>query len=521
MSALQPSGATRSSVWRFATLLVCLRLLWPAPSGLCAPLGKEVREIRITMDVAQWRLEVPYGGRWSHWAMNNPSRIVIDLIDAHSCLLQAPALFTLELPGGPVSHLRTSQFCSDPGNRRVRISLILHEAVRYEVDKKAQRVDLRIPRPAAAQWGELWQVVIGPDGVRKELMREVAAEPDSSLAPPSAGEMAELQPTAAPPPEPVKPEAGTAEPDSSETITLESLLGDTTFFEVSRPRGRRAWDVAAARLLEDAQRSFLEDDTCTCLEKLQTCERFYAKTQAGRQATLLRHLLLRAWGRVVEADLGPVPPEEGPWPMLADAVLDRVLNNALIVGDLAFAEQLLSLWEQAEPDRSVWARAALRTAESFLDREDGGKATAWVRRGLKANPDLEVSARVLLLYATARMEERAWAEAESLLARVEASAEEGLLFRARAARADLRYRRKQFSAAAKLYERLLEEAAPSVEREWALYQLGNCWAAMGDLKRARAYLGRVIESPEEGFWAPFARMRLLELEENNHASTLD
>jgi len=509
-----------------------------------APVGEDIREVLITVDQDTWRLEVPFRGRWSHWAINDPPCIVVDLIGATSRLPNAPALYELALPGGPVTTLRTSQYSSDPGTRRVRISLVLTEPVRYEVAKCDDGVDIRIPRPERAVWGALWELDIDSEGVNRQVVQKLAPAPqcasetfDSAAAPTGGGPA--TVPAGAPAPDRcVEPPAGRAGPSAPSPaqrpattpkpapgpdeerrqleFTLESILADTTFFEMDPPAWIRsrdlAWDTAAGRLVEEAQASFLEGDTATCLERLRTCERFYAATKPGRQAALLRHLLLRVGGRLIEADLGPLPPREGHWPLLYDPVFDRMHGEALRQRDLSLAADVLRYWQQADPDTVCWAQAALRQAEAHLDAEEGARAAHWVQAAMAADPGVQASPRARLSHALALAVQGRGQEAEGLLRAVEATGDSVVVQRARAARADIYYRQHRYREAVEVYQTLARWEVRGVEREWALYQLGNCWSLLGDRAKARAYYTVAIETAPSGFWTEFAQMRLAELE---------
>ncbi len=474
-------------------LLVALLLAGCTIRALAAPAGEEVRAADLTCDQEGWVLEIPFAGQWTSWAMNNPPRIVVDLIGGRSRLPRAPSLYSLDLPSGPVSLLRTSQFSSKPGDWRVRFTLVLDEPLRYE-ETRGDGVRIKIPCPPGASWGDPWQLHVGPGGV-------------------TAGSPAAARPAGAP----ERPVRGV--PDSLSTLdaaVLETLLGDSAFIEVGTRRVRSTWEVAAARLVEDAQASYLEGDTAQAMERLCRCERFYADTDPGRQATLLCHFFLRTWGRVVEVDLHPRPPREGPWPLLMDATMERLFHEAGAIGDLDLAAQVVDAWGQAQPHLPRFARAALWLAQSYLDESRKLEAAAWIVRAMEADARLELSARALLLHASSRAAAGAWEDADTLLARAEARADSSLLFRVRTTRADLRYRSARYREAAQLYAKIAEQDAPPVETEWALYQLGNCWSFLGDVERAQQYFSRVAEGPAEGFWAPFARMRLLRLEEGRY-----
>ena len=476
-------------------LLVALFLAGCTIRASAAPAGEEVVAVDLTCDQEGWVLEIPFGGHWTSWAMSNPPRIVVDLIGGRSRLPRAPSLYSLDLPSGPVSLVRTSQFSSKPGDWRVRLTLVLDEPLRYE-ETRGDGVRLKIPCPPGASWGDPWQWHVGPGGVT----------PGSPAAPLPAGAFQ-------------RPVRGA--PDSLpelDAAALEALLGDTAFIEVGTRRLRSTWEVAAARLVEDAQASYLEGDTAQAMELLRRCERFYADTDPGRQATLLCRLFLRTWGRVVEADLHPRPPREGPWPLLTNATMERLFHQAGANGDLDLAAQVVDAWGQAQPHLPRFARAALSLAQSYLDKSRKSEAAVWIARAMEADARLELSTRALLLHASSRAAAGAWEDADALLARAEARADSSLLFRVRTTRADLCYRSARYREAAQLYAKIAEQDAPPVETEWALYQLGNCWLFLGDAERAEQYFSRVMEGPADGFWAPFARMRLLRLQEGRHVT---
>jgi tetratricopeptide (TPR) repeat protein len=515
--------------------------------------GEDIREIYITLDHDTWRLEIPFRGRWAHWAMNDPPCIVVDLIGATSRLPNAPGIYELDLPNGPVKTLRTSQYSSDLGNRRMRISLVLTEPVRYEVGKCDGGIDIRVPRPERAVWGDLWELDLGSEGVNRQVVKSIAPPPQcesetfdtaapSAKGPAASGTVQSAAPQNTPPPvvkdaqpatsagTPVagkfwRPAPGAIEDGGLQEFefTLESILADTSFFEMDAPTADRsreiAWSTAAGRLVEEAQKSFLEGDTAACIERLRTCDHFYPNTTPGRQAALLRHLLLRSWGRVVEADLGPLPPREGHWPLLLDPVFERMHGEALRNHDLWLSADVLRYWKQADPDTARWAQAALRQAEAHLDAEEGERAAQWVQAAMAADPDLQTSPRALLSHGLALAIQDRGDEAEGILRTVEASGDSTVVPRAQAARADIYYRQRRYQDAADLYRQLARWEVPPLEREWALYQLGNCWSLLGDPTKARAYYTVAIETAPNGFWTQFAQMRLAELEAEGRGTT--
>jgi len=523
-----------------------------SPPPLAAPIGEEIKELNVTLDEDHWRLFVPFTGRWNSWSKSNPARIVIDLMGARSKLPGAPGLYTIELEEGPVRIIRTNQYSSEASQRRVRITLIMTEAVRYDAIRDGEGVDIRIKRPEGAVWGAPWEVVVTPETDPFEHIHPTEVEPTEEEGPTeeelaaaaaraaelerAAAEAAEVAKPVAWPTEPETPPAGMPDPvaealkltqaiewqPAEHPLTeaaLESLFSDTTLFDTGPRRMHHSWDVAAARLLEEAQEAYLVGDTATCLDRLLTSDRFYADTDPGRQATLLRHLLLQSWGRVVEADLGPRAPREGPWLLLADDVLNRLVLRALAADDMAFAEKLLTVWRQTDPQRTVWAKRALQLANSLMDKDQGARAAGWIRQALGADPQLLVSARPLMLLAMAQADQGAWKDAEALLRRAEKTADGDLKYRARTSLADLHYRRGQYDQAIGVYQGLLEEGVPAVERQWALYQLGVCAEAKGDLDEAKSYWGRVVDEGAGGFWVPFARTRLARLEGEERVAT--
>lgn len=507
---------------RRGLLLVALLLAGSCGGVRAAPMVRDVSDVNFSLEEKQWVMEIAYEGRFSHWAMIGPVRIVVDLIGAHSRLPKAPALYEIEFETGPVKTLRTSQYSSEAGNERVRFTLVLAEPLRYEILQEDGVLRLVLPWRGLAHEG--WIINLDTAGMRSEEPPEPEPEPEPKVEEVPAPVIFATEEA------PVDtttrrwidgPLADLAdEAMSSFEASLEELLADTTFFEVGLPEDTRtvAWNTAAARLLGEAQRFYLAGDTASCIARLQTTDRFYPETKPGRQAALLRQLLLRSWGRVVEADLGTDPPEEGFFPLLADEVLVVVLRRAIAANDLNLAQDVLGIWLQADPDQESWAMGALLLAEALIDAEKGAEATDWIRRAVEIHPDLQASPRALYLLGMARMEERAWEEAENLMLNVQATASPPLTYRALAARADIRYQKGDYSDAMNFYKELLGDDVPRVETEWALFQIGNCWAALGDFGKAKAYFTYVIENSTEGFWVSFAQLRILDLESGAHVA---
>lgn len=541
MNVLTPGFGVRPR--RLLLLLVVGCSLTLLQVAQAAPSRTELTGLDIHASPHVWLLEIPHSGNWSHWPMAEPPRLVFDLQNATSRLAEAPGLLSVDLPSGPVELLRTSQFSNDPQNRVVRVTLVLTGGSRYDTEQRNGIVRVRISAPDGVSWPESWQLHLDQAGVHfhdgdwqpeaesTAAGEAVTPEPD----PPADATATATEPVdqagseqTAPEGDPVTERLAApaqlvkADPPAPpmEEATLESLLADSTLFIRGTPhRPQSAWDMAAARLLEDGQELYVAGDTTGCIDRLRTCERFYADTNAGGQATLLCTIVLRVLGREVEAGMGARVPTAGPWPLLTDEMMATLFAQAQIQQDLALSDHILRVWREAEPLPSVWARGALRMGEIYLDAGRASAAADWVAMALDANPELEVSARALFLHAQARLESQQWDEADLLLERLEPRAEGALYCRTRALRADLRYRTGRLDEAARIYEELVADDVPAVEREWALYQLGNCWAALGESGRAMTYLNRIAGEDSESFWAPFARMRLSELGGESRVAT--
>lgn len=518
-------------------------LLWlavPSP-GRATPSPTTVEELKVFAGAQVWLLEIPHAGPWSHWAMASPSRLVIDLANARSDLARAPGLFAYDFDTGPVRTLRTSQFSNRPQERTVRVTLELREGSRYEASQHDGVIRVRMPAPAGESWAQDLTVRIDGDGAQV-IGAEMMSPPDASGD--AAGPGAEPAPTSTPTPTPTPSSAGTGTDEAAEDASaappaaagnpdapgghdadpigqgaqlsegqLDSLLADSTLFEVSPLRSRQtAWELAGARLLEEAQAYYVGGDTAASLERFETCERFYADTEAGAQAAVARSLVLRVLGREVEATLAADPALDGHWPLLTDEMLATLFGQAYRAPNPPLAAQVLEVWRDAAPALPVWAGAALRLAKFYLDEQQVSLASTWVAAALDADPGLEISPRALFLHASTRMEVGAWEEADPLLARLESIATGALRFRTLALRADCRYRTGRYREAAERYASLLAPGVPAVEREWAHYQLGNCWMHLGQADRAATAFAAVAGEDSESFWAPFARMRLAELE---------
>ncbi len=513
----------------FAVVLVLLAAA--AGAGRASPNPTTVAELTVFAGEQVWLLEIPHAGPWSHWAMGSPSRLVIDLANARSALSRAPGLFAHDFDDGPVRTLRTSQFSNQPQNRTVRVTLELRESGRYEATQHDGVIRIRMTAPEETSWGEDLVLRIDGDGAHVSGAGPEASAPGQGApgtsAPgtsaPDTSAPGQATPDASVPASPALGEADASRPveatagappldEQLSEAGLDSLLADSTLFEVSPLTSRRtAWELAAARLLEEAQQFYIAGDSTASLERLETCERFYADTDAGMQAAIARSLVLRLLGREVEATLAADPASDGHWPLLTDELLALLFDQAYRAENPPLAAQVLEVWRNANPAPAAWAREALRLAEYYLEEQQVSLASQWVAAALDAHPELEISPRALFLHASTRMEAGAWEEADPLLERLESIATGTLRFRTLALRADCRYRTGRYREAAERYEALLVPEVPAVEREWACYQLGNCWMHLGEPQRAIAAFTEVAGEDSESFWAPFARMHLADL----------
>ncbi|MCK4412056.1 MAG: hypothetical protein KAY32_00795 [Candidatus Eisenbacteria sp.] len=506
----------------------------------------EIEQIDIVQSVEAWELRIPFAGAWTHSSMEHPPRIVIDLHDARSRLPRAPGLYSLRLSRGPVEVLRTSQFRNRPGNRKVRVTLVLSDALPYMAEQFAGEVWVRIPRPANAAWGpdweetlrrggRVWEVLPAPD--QQETFSEQgggnAADPgagpdaanrESGRVGGAAGAGGATQTSSVPVgDEPSVGEAAVADGEDRGCDSLaqvewaiDQLLADTTLFRPGRPRVRRAWDDAAARLLEEAQGAFLAGDTAAAREDLATCVRFYADTDPGQQALRLQGFFLRVIGDelVAPADSSTAA---GPWPLLRGAVLAALFAGAYDQGDLQLAAAILGCWRDANRTGDRWAEAALHLAEARLVEGEADRALTWVSAALAARPDWRGVPRVALLRAGVWGALGRVNAADTLLQILAEDVEPAVRCRALAARADLQYRHGAPATARQLYQSLLGDGVPAVEREWAHYQVGNCWAAEGAWSEARAWLEQVA-GDAGNFWSDNARLRLATLAEVRDAA---
>ncbi len=497
---------------------------------------EDVAGLQIKNEATEWRLIIPFKGRWSNWSMNNPTRLVVDLIEGRSKLPKSPGLWVLDLSSGPVSRMRTSQYSSIPGKRRVRITLDLKDAYRYEAIKSTNQVEILIKKPADDDWGHQWIVDVDRRTANEtEITAREETSPSASDHSTDSGtsrndggesfaagnrtadeELNELSPELLV----RQPESRPLEGEDFNPALLESILGDSTLFEIGKVPMQTSWDLAAARLLDDAQISYLDGDTTGTVEKLKSCERFYADTEPGRQATLLRNLVLRDMGREVEADIGPEVPEDGPWLMVYDSVMEKMFNGALKRDESAFAEDVLSTWGKTDPNQESWSEGAIKMAETYLDKEQADKAGKWVKQAMECNPNLNASPRTLMLYAMINVEVKSFTTADQILNRVLKASDKTLVYRAKAMKGDIRYRTGKFDEAVPIYDDLTAPSTPDVEREWAVYQLGNCYEAIGDYKKAEKYLTDVTEDPKGNYWARLAKVKLDRLKERRHVANI-
>lgn len=454
----------------------------------------------VVQSAEAWSLELPFAGEWWHEAAENPPRVVVDLIHARSRLPEAPGVHTLTFDEGPVTELSVSQFDQDPARPIVRVTLLLRESLAYHAGRHTSGSRITLARPAGADWG----------APRRHAIRRPAAQPPAASREPAhgaAGEAAGHEGSAAPLARAIEPPVSGVSGED-----LEALLADSTFFESRPSHSPDAAESAAARTLGDAQESFVAGDTTAAIDALMRCEQFYPETSAAGEGRLLRRLLLRVAGRVVEADLGPPPPQAGPWPLLRGEVFARLFEGAFASEDPTPAAEVVAAWREANPALTDWTEAALDLAERYGDCSRADEAVRWGRLALAARPDLRSRPKVLLLIGGALLESDDPGAASAWLADAQRSGDPQVATRAQGLRADLLYRQGRFAEAASLYEALSGAEVARVERDWALYQLANCLRALGELPRAAETLA-VVAADDGNVWAASARVRLLDLKE--------
>jgi len=369
---------------------VILTVLWlcavTAGAAGASPDRALIEELNVYAAPQVWILEIPHSGPWSHWAMASPPRLVIDLANATSALARAPGLYAHDFSAGPVKTLRTSQFSNDPRQRVVRVTLVLADGARYESEQREGVVRIRIPAPIGQSWDTTLSLRIDGDGAREQVHPEPVRAEQTAVQPAPAETV------------PLAPQAPRTDTALQSASRLDSLLADTTFFEREPLLGpQSAWEMAAARLLEEGQELYVAGDTTGCLERFATCGRFYADTDAGRQAAMVHRLVLRKLGREVEAHLLEEVSETGGWSLLTDAMLGTLFDQAYREEDFPLAARILRVWEHARPQASRWAADALRLAQGYLEHQQIGLAGQWVARALEADPQLEISPRALFL----------------------------------------------------------------------------------------------------------------------------
>jgi tetratricopeptide (TPR) repeat protein len=484
-------------------------LVWLVMSASATPLARALTDIdslTLTQTPSAWTLEIPFAGEWTCAAAKDPPRIVVELIGARSRLPQAPDPYALEIAGGPVAQLLASQVGLEPGHEVVRVTLTLRGSAAYGAVQSGGHSSIVIFPGREAAWGAAWSRRVTGAG---ETPAVAASGPDSATA----------HATAIPPPT-VAPRARTAAaaakaaPDPGDAIRerLDGLLDNATPVEAEAADPARTREHAAARAVEEAQRAFVEGDTTGALDALLRCEQFYAGTDASRQGTLLRRLFMRQAGRIVEADLGPTPPAQGPWPLVREDVLGRLCDAARARGDFDGAQEVLEIWRRASATALYWAPAALRLAETCFDAGRAPDAVRWAQCATLARPDLVMSAKTALLLAGARAETGDYAAADALLRSAAACSDAGMRERVLAQRADLLYRQDRFAEAQTIYEQLLAAGTSRVERDWARYQSANCLVALGDANTAAARY-REVALDAQNAWAPSARVRALDMAE--------
>ena len=685
----------------------------PACAGAAAEQAGEIERLEIRQSLLGWELRIPYEGPWSTCVLSDPPRLVVDLSGARSRLPGAPGLYSVDLPCGPVTALRTSQFSNETGDRRVRVTLVLDEMRDFEASSASDGVSICLAGAcsegaADREWtrtiavdapeeplaparanppmaSHIGPAVVTPGGLFEasnagppagmdsrppvasnagppamvnagaSVARTIVVEQPETLAgcaqparnaaargapvsplldgdpaslpalpggpvcaaiahrpapamtvasgpqsgaeaqaaacapgpalPPRAqpplpavsvarapsadpaeraesaahapspprveraepaehaqsapaaedaesARQAERAPTRAPrAPAPAR-EATTAPPPASPRAPAPSrekppvhasLEDEDSFAEESpedslftsgQPGIRPAWVRAAARLVEEAQKRFLAGDTARALESLRTAERLYPGVDPTRQGTRFHALLLRSAGRAGEAAAVADPTIAGPWRFLEEAPLRALFAEACRRDSLALAADALAYWRETGSAAADWPPAALQYVDLALAHGDAGSARLWLDRALAARAELAGKPAVMVLRAAVCLAEGSWQEADRALEGAARRAEGAERCRVLAMRADLRFRRGAYAEAREFYGELLGDGIPAVEREWAAYQMGNCWAAEANAPEARRWFEEIAASGS--FWAAQARLRLAAMREDGN-----
>lgn len=530
--------------------------------------------VRIENDGSHFRLAIPVSAPWAHWTLSDPPRIIIDIGQTTSRLARAPGLFQVRLDRGQVAALRTSQFSSEPLDRRVRITLELSRMVAHEVSRVGGEIVLLIPDPMERVPAAL---VLGSSGI-VEVSGVSESVPPLALDGPSGAPAAPVSdPAPARTATPAEGAADGQQPARTLREALESALNglsvesldesgpDEALVEVNlAPETPPPPEKPAAKKKPEPDR------------KVQSAPEpppaGVAHSSPGDPDP--------SWTRVSDELPPTILPQEareqgasrllkqGIEALLRGGRADRAeeaLGRAYrFYGDTRPGEQsgilrreLLLLLERSDeaadlislpvaPDTSqvpgavyralvqeymrkpdmtglerllrLWGPSygpVLETADLHLSLGEAfmlaGRLDLAESHILRIPDDDPAAGRGLLLLARAGEAAGDRARALDLYRRASRTAAGPYRARALARTADLEFQSGHVTAALQGYTRLLQSDPPAEEIPWGEYQLGNCNLLLGNEEAARRHYGSVAEKWPGSFWASFARERLEEM----------
>ena len=104
----------------------------------------KISRARFATEDGWFVVRIDTAAPWAHWTLANPARIIVDLGDAVTEMPNAPGLYEMEMPEGPVRRLRTSQFMNTALDRRVRFTFELDKIAVYEARRVGSYIEVRI-----------------------------------------------------------------------------------------------------------------------------------------------------------------------------------------------------------------------------------------------------------------------------------------------------------------------------------------------------------------------------------------
>lgn len=151
------AGVSRRIARCFALVGVISFLSGSIVSAAGEDASHRISRARFSSEGYWFVVRIDSSAPWAHWTLANPPRIIVDLGEAVTEMPNAPRLYEMTMPEGPIKRLRTSQFMNTSLDRRVRFTFEMDEIAVYEARRVGESIEIRIAcaKPGASRTWEL------------------------------------------------------------------------------------------------------------------------------------------------------------------------------------------------------------------------------------------------------------------------------------------------------------------------------------------------------------------------------